>query len=114
MTPSSDVALGWIDERRRLVEERLAAVEERLQRVRVDRGEWSDEEHDPEGFALTFEWQQAEGSAQEHRQELLELDAATTRVRDGVYGTCAVCGDPIPDAQLELLPTRTTCVGCAG
>lgn len=105
--------LGWIAERRATVHERLASVEERLRSVREARGEWSDEEHDPEGFALTFEWQQAEGAAREHRQELAELDAAETRVRAGTYGVCAVCGQPIPEAQLQRTPTRETCVACA-
>ncbi len=108
-----DAARGWIAARRAIVEERLAAVEARLAAVREERGEWSDEEHDPEGFALTFEWQHAEGAAREHRQELAELDAAEARVREGAYGVCTVCGNPIPEAQLERTPTRTTCVACA-
>ena len=105
-------AIGWIAARRETVAERLAAVDQRLASVREARGEWSDEEHDPEGFALTFEWQQAEGLAREHRQELLELDAAEARVHAGDYGVCTVCGQQIPDAQLERVPTRTTCVAC--
>ena len=105
-------ALGWIAARRETVAERLAAVDQRLANVREARGEWSDEEHDPEGFALTFEWQQAEGLAREHRQELLELDAAEARVHAGNYGVCTACGQQIPDAQLERVPTRTTCVAC--
>ncbi|WP_166868430.1 TraR/DksA C4-type zinc finger protein [Salinibacterium sp. ZJ70] len=113
MTPEPQAALGWIAARRARVEERLASVEGRLVSVREARSEWSDEEHDPEGFALTFEWQQAEGAAREHRQELVELDQAAARVREGRYGICTVCGNPIPDAQLERTPTRTTCVAHA-
>lgn len=108
------IALQRIEARRRVIRERLAAVEGRLSDVRVARGEWTDEEHDPEGFALTFEWQQAEGASTEHRRELSELDAAEARVRAGSYGVCTVCGLPIPDPQLELRPARTTCVACAG
>jgi RNA polymerase-binding transcription factor DksA len=107
------VALERIAARRALIEDRLAAVEGRLADVRVARGEWTDEEHDPEGFALTFEWQQAEGASTAHRAELAELDAAAARVADGTYGTCTVCGSAIPDAQLELRPARMTCVACA-
>lgn len=106
-------ALAWIAERRALVTERLAGVERRLASVRGERREWSDEEHDPEGFALTFEWQQAEGARMEHRRELAELDAAEARVHAGTYGVCEVCGQPIPEGQLERTPTRTNCVACA-
>lgn len=103
-------AHAWIDARRSLIASRLAAVESRLAVVREARGDWIDEEHDPEGFALTFEWQQAEGSRAEHLRELAELDAASARVEAGTYGVCTVCGQRIPDAQLERLPARTTCV----
>ncbi len=110
--PDAAAALGWIAARRAVVEERLAGVEERLTSVRSARGDWIDEEHDPEGFALTFEWQQAEGSRAEHRAELAELAAAEARVASGTYGVCAVCGQPIPHGQLELRPARTVCVAC--
>ena len=101
-----------IDARRREIQERLAAVESRLTDVRTARNEWTDEEHDPEGFALTFEWQQAEGARTQHLAELAELDAAEGRLAAGIYGICATCGNPIPDAQLALRPARTTCVAC--
>ena len=110
---SRDLALGWIAERRAVVAERLAAVEARLDAVREARGDWIDEEHDPEGFSLTFEWQQAEGSRADHLRELAELDAAEARVHAGTFGVCEMCGRPIPDAQLELRPARTVCVACA-
>lgn len=93
--------------------ERLADVERRLARVRVARGEWTDEEHDPEGFALTFEWQQAEGARTQHLAELRELDLAEARAAAGDYGVCSRCGDPIPAEQLELRPARMFCVACA-
>lgn len=71
-----------IRDRRREIAERLAGVERRLAEVRVARAEWTDEEHDPEGFALTFEWQQAEGARTEHLAELTALAEAQARVDD--------------------------------
>lgn len=106
------LAQRWIDDRRTAVRERLAEVEGRLARVRVARSEWTDEEHDPEGFALTFEWQQAEGARAQHLAELRELDLAAARAAAGGYGVCSRCGDPIPAEQLELRPARTVCVAC--
>lgn len=105
-------ARGWIEARRRAVRERLADVEARLASVRTARGDWTDEEHDPEGFSLTFEWQQAEGARTQHLAELRELDQAEGRVMAGSYGSCTRCGRPIPGAQLERRPARTTCVAC--
>jgi len=111
--PDPADARRWIAARRGAVLERLAEVETRLAEVRAARGEWTDEEHDPEGFTLTFEWQQAEGARAAHQAELDELELAAARVAAGSYGLCASCGLPIPHAQLELRPARTTCVSCA-
>lgn len=101
-----------IDERRDAIQGRLADVERRLVEVRTARNDWTDEEHDPEGFALTFEWQQAEGVRTQYESELHDLDQAEIRIENGNYGTCDVCGGVIPTAQLELRPARTTCVSC--
>jgi DnaK suppressor protein len=111
----TDAALArrWIDDRRAAVRERLADVEARLAAVRTARGDWTDEEHDPEGFTLTFEWQHAEGARSQHLAELGDLDRAEARVASGRFGTCVRCGHPIPAAQLELRPARTMCVACA-
>ena len=106
-------ARAAVEARRAELRERLAAVEARLVEVRSARGDWTDEEHDPEGFALTFEWQQAEGARAAHQAELDELDLAASRLANGSYGICSSCGLPIPHAQLQLRPARTTCVSCA-
>lgn len=105
-------AHALVDRRRREIAERLADVDRRLVEVRAARGDWTDEEHDPEGFALTHEWSQAAGSRARFEGVLRELDAAAARIDDGGYGVCVVCGRPIPDAQLELQPERTRCVAC--
>lgn len=47
------------------------------------------------------------------RQELARIDAALARVEAGEYGWCMVCGEPIPEARLELDPAVALCVGCA-
>jgi RNA polymerase-binding transcription factor DksA len=95
------------------IRERLDEVERRLAAVRAARGDWIDEEHDPEGFALTHEWSQAEGARSRCTAELAEVERAATRVDEGTYGGCAVCGRPIPDEQLALRPERAVCVACA-
>jgi len=106
-------ARALVARRRADIRSRLAEVDGRLAEVRAARSDWTDEEHDPEGFALTHEWSQAAGSRARFEGVLRELDRADARIDDGSYGTCAVCGDPIPDAQLERQPERTTCVACA-
>ena len=47
------------------------------------------------------------------RQELARIDAALARIEAGEYGFCTVCGEPIPEARLELDPAVALCVDCA-
>ncbi len=41
-----------------------------------------------------------------------KLSQALERLRDGEYGTCEECGEPIAPARLWAMPEVTTCVRC--
>jgi RNA polymerase-binding transcription factor DksA len=41
---------------------------------------------------------------------LRQIDDAIARVDRGTYGTCLVCGKPIPDERLALMPDTPYCV----
>jgi YteA family regulatory protein len=43
------------------------------------------------------------------RETLKEIDQALTRMEEGTYGICTVCGQPIPEERLEALPQAMTC-----
>jgi DnaK suppressor protein len=43
-------------------------------------------------------------------QQRAEVVAALARIEAGTYGTCADCGQPIPDARLEVRPEAVRCV----
>ena len=106
--------------RQRLAEER-ARTTERLVRLDADHAGFvaaskdsnADDEHDPEGATIAFERSQVATLARQHQQHLAEVDAALARLDAGAYGTCEVCGEPIPEARLEARPTARHCVGCA-
>lgn len=50
-------------------------------------------------------------SAQEHLLAMLEeVRRARRRVADGTYGTCEVCGGPVPEERLEVRPWAVRCV----
>ena len=50
---------------------------------------------------------------EEAKQTVYLIDAALIRIKDGNYGTCAICGEKIPEKRLAALPYVTTCVNCA-
>ncbi|GBD84286.1 general stress protein 16O [bacterium BMS3Abin02] len=44
---------------------------------------------------------------------LTATDRALTKLDEGTYGICDVCGEPIPPERLEARPTTATCVDCS-
>ena len=44
------------------------------------------------------------------QEELVAIDAARRRIRDGSYGLCAECEEPIPLARLRVVPTARLCL----
>ena len=70
-----------------------------------------------EGFAdsaaATSERAEAMAFITTARERLAEADEALQRMDEGTYGTCASCGQEIPEARLEARPMSVTCVSCA-
>ena len=52
----------------------------------------------------------AEHLLAEREATLDEVRRARRRIADGTYGTCEVCGEPIPEARLEARPWANRCV----
>jgi DnaK suppressor protein len=105
---------------RRLNEERAAAirlVDSLTRQVAgiVEASEWTsnDDEHDPEGSTVAYERAQAQGLLRQAQTDLVELDRAEERLRDGTYGSCRICGRAIGAPRLDALPATTTCIACA-
>jgi DnaK suppressor protein len=50
-------------------------------------------------------------STQEHLLAMLDdVRRARHRITEGTYGTCEVCGEPIPPGRLEARPWSNRCV----
>ena len=43
-------------------------------------------------------------------QQRAEVEAALARIEDGTFGVCVDCGQPIPEARLEVRPEAARCV----
>jgi DnaK suppressor protein len=88
-----DVAEGEVD-LRTMESERANELEERAQQADATRM-----------FAHLDERRQ---------QRLEEIDQVLQRMALGTYGLCERCGEPIPMARLQALPTARVHVQCAG
>ena len=102
------------DEKARLVEviQEIEAEQEEM-RLSETSSERSPDPNTAEGGSLAFEIEK-ELSLYENAKDLLfQAEEALQRVADGVYGTCAECGESIPVARLEALPHTKFCVTCS-
>ncbi len=50
--------------------------------------------------------------AEVESRELVQIDTAIERIREGTYGQCDVCSNKIPLARLNALPYAMTCIDC--
>ncbi|MEU7380473.1 MULTISPECIES: TraR/DksA C4-type zinc finger protein [unclassified Streptomyces] len=73
----------------------------------------TDDEHDPEGSSTAFERAHVAALLAQARDHLTDLDRALERLKEGDYGRCEGCGEPIPTQRLEVRPAARTCVRCA-
>lgn len=46
------------------------------------------------------------------RRQLMEVEEALVRLREGTYAECLMCGDEIGDKRLEAIPWARYCVNC--
>ena len=50
--------------------------------------------------------------AEVESRELANIENALERMREGNYGLCDGCGEPIPIVRLQALPYAVCCVNC--
>ena len=55
----------------------------------------------------------SKATEQKRRLDLMRIEAAERRLRDGDYGYCEECDEEIPDGRLAIDPMAENCVGCA-
>jgi DnaK suppressor protein len=60
-----------------------------------------------------FEQQRDLAMRDREKAQLAQVDAALGALRDGTYGTCTSCGQPIAPDRLEAIPWVALCIDCA-
>jgi RNA polymerase-binding protein DksA len=52
-------------------------------------------------------------SLEDNAEQLVrDIDVALGRIDAGTYGTCARCGNAIPEERLDAVPYATLCLDC--
>ncbi len=62
--------------------------------------------------AATAERTEVLGLVETLKSQLNSVDMALAKLDDGTYGSCDMCGQPIPVARLEARPASILCVDC--
>jgi YteA family regulatory protein len=106
--------------RRRLDEERARLEEVRASLAEDHLDEESEQEnlselsaydqHQADVGTETFEREKDLAILERVEAELADVEHALRRLDDGTYGTCEVCGKPIPEERLEALPATRLCL----
>lgn len=109
MTIDHDIARKRLAERRTEIEELSRLSEEARATVMLDQqavGRLS---------RMDSMQQQAMAEAQERQRQLdlLRIEMAERRLKDGDYGYCVDCDTEIPDGRLKIDPMAERCVNCA-
>jgi DnaK suppressor protein len=81
-----------------------------LEELPGDRGEISFGKRVGEGTAMAVDRLSQVAVHDKLQLTMADIDRALAKVDEGTYGTCDVCGEPIPEGRLEALPWATRCV----
>ena len=46
------------------------------------------------------------------KHQMIQVERALDKIKEGNYGTCDRCGQPIGDGRLEALPWASLCLKC--
>ena len=84
-----------------------------LEKLPGDRGEISFGKRVGEGTAMAVDRLSQVAVHDNLQLTMADIDRALAKVDEGTYGTCEVCGEPIPEGRLEALPWATRCVADA-
>ncbi|MCU0310344.1 MAG: TraR/DksA C4-type zinc finger protein [Acidimicrobiales bacterium] len=72
------------------------------------------DENFADSAAVSAEQGELQALAAGLREQLDDVEVALTRLDDGTYGTCVVCGTDIGAARLEAMPATRYCIDHAG
>jgi DnaK suppressor protein len=89
-----------------LHDENPGTIEDELGEV----GSGGTDNHLGDTASATFDRELDQGLEEGAQQTLVEIDAALKRIEDGTYGTCEVCGKPIPPDRLRAIPWAKLCI----
>lgn len=105
MSIDFDVAKQNLLELKKEYETRIDKIEDHIQNPQDDLNEhWDDQ-------AISYRQNDMRKNLMaEAQQSLVYVENALSRIENGTYGECEVCGEKIEEKRLEALPYATLCM----
>ena len=99
------------EERERIANEIEFLQEENPGSVEDETGEETHYDQHPADAATATHDRELDYTLEENSEAVLaRIDAALARIDAGTYGTCRMCGNPIPEERLEARPWTDLCI----
>jgi RNA polymerase-binding transcription factor DksA len=97
---------------KKLLLERIVELQARVESIHQDfakgrNKDWSEQARERENEEVL------NALESEAKVEIQQLSGAITRIEQGTYGFCEVCGEEIAPARLKVQPAALRCVLCA-
>lgn len=96
------------------LEEERNQLSEQLRELGRDESSLDFDDNFADSGQVAAEQGENQALAAQLRDQLDDVEAALARLDAGTYGTCEVCGRPIGEARLEVMPATRFCIDHAG
>ena len=106
--------LSLLHEERATYEEQAAVLKAQADQMaqEMEPGDIQFDDESGEGGTANIDRERDLALSAQARLAVDEIDHAISKIRNGTYGRCESCGQPIPKARLKALPQARLCVGC--
>jgi DnaK suppressor protein len=109
-----DPVVAAPDELRDALGQARDQLEGQLHELGVDGDAGIVDENFADSAAVSAEHGEQQALAARLREQLDDVERALSRLDEGTYGLCEVCGNPISEARLEVMPATRFCIEHAG
>jgi DnaK suppressor protein len=109
-----DPAVAAPPELRDALDQAREQLEGQLHELGIDGDAGVVDDNFADSAAVSAEHGEQQALAARLREQLDDVERALTRLDEGTYGVCEVCGNPISEARLEIMPATRFCIEHAG
>jgi DnaK suppressor protein len=99
-----------IRQARSALEDERDDLRRRIEELATEDSELSYDENFADSGQVAAEQNEVQSLSASLQEQLDEVQRALTRIDEGEYGLCEVCGQPIQEERLEAVPAATLCI----